>query len=87
MSPRIPYVSDDIDGDIADAIRQRRGGELLELDRMLLHNPDLASGWNNMFGAIRTKTSLPASIRELCICWYIRSIEHYSHQGCRLESS
>lgn len=42
---------------------------MLELDRVLLHNAKLASGWNAMFGAIRSETSLPESIREVAICW------------------
>lgn len=28
----------------------------------------LSLGWNSLLGAIRTKTSLPASIREIAIC-------------------
>ncbi len=41
---------------------------LLALDRTLLHSPPIASGWSSFLGAIRTQTSLPGSIRELCIC-------------------
>lgn len=67
--PRIPYVPGDIEGSTADAIRDRRGGTLLDLDRMLLHNPDVAAGWNGLLGAVRTKTSLSDAERELTICW------------------
>ena len=28
----------------------------------------MASGWSSFLGSIRTQTSLPADIRELCIC-------------------
>jgi alkylhydroperoxidase family enzyme len=65
----IPYVSDDKAGppDLVNAIRTRRGGKLLNLDRMLLHSPNFAKGWNAMFGAIRNQLSLPAKLRETAI--------------------
>ncbi|HTP50495.1 MAG TPA: carboxymuconolactone decarboxylase family protein [Anaeromyxobacteraceae bacterium] len=67
----IPYRPDDASAgpaDVVDAIRARRaGGKLLNLDRMLLHSPPLAQGWNAMFGAIRTKLTLPPKLRELAI--------------------
>lgn len=70
MSPRIPYVSADSPGEAADIIRRRRGGHLLDLDRTLLHNPETASGWNALLGAVRTgTTSLDPRVRELAICW------------------
>lgn len=54
--------------ELVDAIRARRaGGALLNLDRMLLHSPALARGWNGMFGAIRGQLALPARLRELAI--------------------
>jgi len=46
----------------------RRGGELTPLDRLLLHSPPVADGWNALLGAIRTETTLPADVRELVIC-------------------
>jgi len=66
----IPYLTDDKVGppDLVEAIRARRpGGKLLELDRMLLHSPSLAKGWNAMFAAIRGQLALPAKLRELAI--------------------
>ncbi|ORY79032.1 carboxymuconolactone decarboxylase, partial [Protomyces lactucae-debilis] len=48
---------------------RRRGGTLLELDRMLLRAPPLAAGWNHYMGAIRSGTSLTDAIRELSICY------------------
>ena len=54
--------------DIVDAIRTRRGGDLLNLDRMLLHSPSFARGWNGLLGAVRTELSLPPRLRELLIC-------------------
>lgn len=47
---------------------RRAPNPLLALDRALLHSPPVASGWSSFLGAIRQETSLPADIRELCIC-------------------
>jgi alkylhydroperoxidase family enzyme len=55
-------------GEIADRIRERRGGELSPLDDMLLHNEAFADGWNKLLGAVRTGMDLPGDIRELVIC-------------------
>ena len=68
--PRVPYVPEDIaePKEIVDAVRKRRGGKLLALDRMLLHSPPLAAGWNAYLGAVRTQLSLAAKPRELAIC-------------------
>jgi alkylhydroperoxidase family enzyme len=66
----IPYVDDDKAGpaDLVAAIRSRRpGGKLLNLDRMLLHSPNFAKGWNTMFAAIRGQLALPGKLRELPI--------------------
>ncbi|GAB7341729.1 hypothetical protein MBLNU457_g0066t1 [Dothideomycetes sp. NU457] len=41
---------------------------ITKLDLALLHNPSIASGWNELLGAIRTKTSLSAADMELAIC-------------------
>ena len=42
----------------------------MNLDRMLLHSPEVARGWNEFFGALRsdTKLSLNPKFRELAIC-------------------
>src|SRR5438874_2561998 len=45
----ISYLSDDQVGppDLVSAIKSRRaGGKLLNLDRILLHSPNFAKGWN-----------------------------------------
>ncbi|MGP4014684.1 carboxymuconolactone decarboxylase family protein [Saccharopolyspora sp. 5N708] len=62
---RLDYQSGD--GEIADRIRERRGGHLTPLDQMLLHSPPIADGWNSLLGAVRTRVGLPADIRELAI--------------------
>lgn len=65
----IPYVDEDRvePKELVDAIRTRRGGKLLNLDRMLLHSPNYAKGWNGMFAAIRNQLSLPPRLRETAI--------------------
>src|SRR3989442_9931537 len=66
----IAYLSDDQLGppDLVAAIKSRRaGGKLLNLDRILLHSPNFAKGWNGMFGAIRNQLSLSGKLRELAI--------------------
>jgi alkylhydroperoxidase family enzyme len=67
----IPYKPDDETAgpkELIDAIRARRsGGKLLNLDRMLLHSPNFARGWNGMFAAIRGQLTLPGKLRELVI--------------------
>jgi alkylhydroperoxidase family enzyme len=67
----IPYKPDDDRAgpkELVDAIRARRaGGKLLNLDRILLHSPAFAKGWNGMFGAIRGQLALPAKLREITI--------------------
>ena len=70
QTPRIPVVADADLGpaDVVTAIRQRRGGSLLNLDRMLLNSPAYAVGWNGFLGAVRNKLSLDARLRELAIC-------------------
>lgn len=41
---------------------------LSPLDLALLHSPAVTDGWNPFMGAIRTKTSISADLRELAIC-------------------
>lgn len=72
---RLPYVPDppptktDADAAIVDRVRARRAPRPLQaLDLTLLHSPAVADGWNSFLGAIRTRTSLPADLRELAIC-------------------
>lgn len=68
--PRIPYRSEDITepAPLVEAIRARRGGRLLHLDRMLLHSPPLAQGWNAFLKAVRTELALDPRLRELAMC-------------------
>ena len=69
---RIPYKTDaQADADnraLADAIRQRRGGALINLDRVLLHSPPVAEGWNQLMGRVRRDLALSPLLRELAMC-------------------
>ena len=56
-----------IDAGLLHAIRARRGGRLLTLDRQLLHSGPLARGWNGLMGAIRGEMRLDGALRELVI--------------------
>jgi alkylhydroperoxidase family enzyme len=68
--PRIPYLPEEIDEprEIVDDIRSRRRGDLLNLDRMLLHSPPFAQGWNGLLRQVRGKLTLPARLQEMAIC-------------------
>ncbi|MFK7962844.1 MAG: DsbA family protein [Burkholderiaceae bacterium] len=70
IAPRLPYQPTDLaePAELVKAVRERRGGELLELDRMLLHSPALTQGWNQYLGAVRTQLSLDKKIGEMVIC-------------------
>ncbi|KAK2595145.1 hypothetical protein QQS21_007171 [Conoideocrella luteorostrata] len=72
---RLPYVpnpppfSTREDAAIVKRMQDRRAPRPLQsLDLTLLHSPPLADGWNSFLGAVRTKTSLGADVRELAIC-------------------
>ncbi|WP_317205384.1 carboxymuconolactone decarboxylase family protein [Janthinobacterium sp.] len=68
--PRIPYTDAALaePKDVVDAIRLRRGGHLLNLDRMLLHSPAFARGWNAFLGEVRGGLDLSPKLRELAMC-------------------
>jgi len=54
--------------ELVDAIRARRGGTLLNLDKALLWSEPLARGWNTYLRAVRTELSANRKLRELGIC-------------------
>jgi alkylhydroperoxidase family enzyme len=70
MPTRLPLLTDTqvAPPDLVAAIRQRRGGELIDLDRLLLHSPAFALGWNEFMGRVRTALSLPPLLKELAMC-------------------
>jgi alkylhydroperoxidase family enzyme len=72
---RLPLVNADtpgVDAELVRAVKLRRGGELLTLDRLLLHSAPVAQGWNVYMGAIRGACVLDGALRELAILWVAR---------------
>ena len=67
MPPYIPYT-DDGPAELVSAIKARRGGHLLNLDRMLLNSPPFAQGWNGFIGTVRAGLAIPLVLQELAIC-------------------
>ena len=67
--------------ELVAAIEARRGGALLNLDRMLLWSEPLARGWNGYLRAIRTELALSSFLRELAICVVARltGVEYEFH--------
>jgi alkylhydroperoxidase family enzyme len=66
---RIPYADPSpYEGQpLAERIRRERGGQLLNLYRMLLHSPSVTEGWLAFLTAIRHETKLPGRYREIAI--------------------
>ena len=66
---RIPYHADvDIAGtDLIQSVRQRRGGQLLNIDRALMYSLPLMRGWGAYLGAVRNELALAPKYRELAI--------------------
>ena len=53
---------------LVDAIKARRGGQLINLDKALLWSEPLARGWNVYLKAVRTELPTSPKLRELAIC-------------------
>jgi alkylhydroperoxidase family enzyme len=89
----VSYLSDgeflSKDPEAAERIMERRKGRLLNLDRVLMHSPAVAKGWNALFGALRSGLSLPGRLRELVICRIAvlnrAYYEFYQHQPVLLQ--
>lgn len=66
----IPYLPIDLKEpkEIVDAVRARRGGTLLNLDRMLLNSPALTRGWNAHLKEIRENLKLDDKYKEIGMC-------------------
>ena len=67
---RLPLLTNDEVGppDLVASIRKRRGGNLTDLDRLLLHSPAFATGWGELIGRVRGALDLPPLLRELAMC-------------------
>ncbi len=68
--PNIPYRTKfDAEAErVAVDVRVRRGGRLLNLDRMLLYCPPLAEGWAYLMVRVRKGYRITPRERELAIC-------------------
>jgi alkylhydroperoxidase family enzyme len=56
------------DSEVARAIRQRRGGRLLKMDRVMLHSPTYAAAWNSFLKVVINDLSPSLKMRELIMC-------------------
>ena len=68
---RIPHWTPELKAQpeaLVQAISERRGGTLLNLDRTLLWSEPLARGWNVYLKAVRTDLPTSPKLRELGIC-------------------
>lgn len=67
----VEYLPADVTepAELVAQIRNRRGGHLLNLDRILLKSPEFAKGWSAQFGVLRGDAiSVDKKYRELAIC-------------------
>lgn len=81
---RLPYAPTEPPNEEAKPIyeriaERRKPRPLIPLDLALLHSPPVADGWNSFIGAIRTKTSIPASLQELAIS-RVAVLNHAVHE-------
>jgi AhpD family alkylhydroperoxidase len=67
---RVRLLREDEAADAAELIekvRSGRRGNLLNIYRLLLHSPPLASAWFDLLNAVRWKTQLSGRLREIVI--------------------
>jgi alkylhydroperoxidase family enzyme len=60
--------SDTVASDIAKAIRQRRGGSLLKMDRVMLHSPVYAGAWNSFLKTVIDDLTVPVKLSQFVMC-------------------
>lgn len=54
--------------EIVEAIRERRGGRLLQMDRVMLHSSTYAGAWNSFLKTVTQDLVVPLKMRELIMC-------------------
>ena len=67
---RIPLIGETDRPELVDLIahlKAKRGGKLINLYRLLLNSPTIASAWLAFNSAVRFETALDAGVRELVI--------------------
>jgi 4-carboxymuconolactone decarboxylase len=67
--PRVPAVTPGTKPELSALEARIKGarGRISPLYSVLLNSPEVASGWEQLFTAIRQKTSVPPALRELVI--------------------
>ena len=67
----LPIASDEaLASPLAQSIRERRGGVLYNLDKVMLHSEAFARGWGAFYGAIRgDELAVSHLLRELAILY------------------
>ena len=69
-APKEPADSTPENAEIYERIKERRKPRpLIPLDLALLHNPNIADGFNTLMGAIRSRSSLSLAAMEISICY------------------
>ena len=58
---------------LVEAILERRGGKLINLDKALLWSEPLARGWNTYVGAVRRELAVSPRLKEIAICAVARA--------------
>jgi len=68
--PRLPLTPQDITApaELVAGFRARNRGQLLDVQRMMLHSPSLATAWNGFFSGIKSGMLLSPMLREMIAC-------------------
>ena len=67
---RLPLINEEDHPELASTVEQikcARGGELLNIYKVLLHSPVIAEAWLDFANTVRWKTSTDGGLRELII--------------------
>lgn len=67
---RISYIEEAAHPELAELtgrLRAGRRGNLINVYKLLLHAPDLAEAWFELFNAVRWRTTLPGRLREIVV--------------------
>ena len=67
---RVPLIDPDDHpelAELAERIRGRRGGKLINVYRTLLHSPRLAESWFEHINRVRWGTEIDGRLREIII--------------------
>ena len=67
--PVVRYLDQNLSepAELVAAVRQRRGGRLMNLDRVLLHSPVFTEGWGAFMGRVRGQLDLDPFLLELAM--------------------